>query len=106
MLDFYLIKDESKKPSHPEQTKLIYAGGLELEAFDELQRKNIIESCFDYWSDFRWSSEYVQQKVESLVVKYPDVQENTMKTKTPEAMLFTILEKAVRENYGLIAYCD
>ena len=51
MLDFYLIKDEQPKPDYPEQLNLEFAGGIDFKTFNDLIRKGIIDSRFDYYYD-------------------------------------------------------
>lgn len=63
MLDFYYIADTTHfKPDGTDA--LEKAGSIELNVFDRLQRKGIIDSRFDYFSDFRWSAVLVKQLVE------------------------------------------
>ncbi|WP_378173242.1 hypothetical protein [Aquimarina sp. SS2-1] len=61
MLDFYLINDEQPKPSYPEQANLEFISGLNSKTFESLKEKEIIDSRFDYYSDFRWNFQLVKQ---------------------------------------------
>jgi hypothetical protein len=106
MLDFYLIDDQQAKPEYPEQTNLEYAGGINLATFEELQRQRFIEDRFDFWTDFRWSSQQIKQKADLLIKKYPELRDNRDKTEKPEKILWLILEKAVRTGNGLIGFAD
>lgn len=68
MLDFYLIDDDKQKPNSPGQGNLTYAGGLEDSAFDNLQRKGIIDGRFDHYSTFRWDTNLIKQ-IQSTIKK-------------------------------------
>jgi hypothetical protein len=98
MLDFYIIEDEKQKPQLPGQL-LKYAGGLDDKTFDNLQRKGIIDKRFDYYSDFRWGKELVEQLRQRIgkqkIEKDTDVQK-----------LMCILNLAELHESGLIAYGD
>ncbi len=106
MLDFYLIKDEVSRPGALELKALEYAGGLEVEVFEELQNRNIIDKQLSYWTDFRWSSQDVKQKFEWLIQNNSNLRENRPEVESVETKLFAILEKAVWVQYGLIAIAD
>ena len=99
MLDFYLLKDEQRKPDYPEQVDLEFAGGLGSNTFENLKSKGFIEAQYDYYSDFRWSNSQIQQK-------YKKLQTSKSSKDTDVISLFEILEKARQEDCGLIAYCD
>lgn len=98
MLDFYLIKDEQSKPNYPEHVGLEYVFGLDSRTFDNLVKKEIIDARFDYYSDFRWSKELVEQ-INSKVVKIKNSGSDIDK-------LNVILKKAMESKSGVIAYCD
>ena len=106
MLDFYLIKDEVTQPKDAELKLFAYAGGLEIEEFEELQNKHIINEQLSFWTDFRWSSQEVKKKFEWLIQNNRDLRENRPEPECVEAKLFAILEKAVWTQYGLIAIAD
>ena len=61
MLDFYIISDSEAKPKPDKIDQLDYAGGLESDVFDQLIRKKIIDSRFDFYSDFRWGNQLIRQ---------------------------------------------
>ncbi|MBD0296596.1 MAG: hypothetical protein ICV84_15590 [Flavisolibacter sp.] len=103
MLDFYLVKDES--PSPKSSAGLELAGRLSEPAFEELQSQQVIESRFDYYTDFRWSSHQVRQKVDALMKRQSDPRKQPNQSDS-EAILLTILEKAVGNQSGLVAYAD
>ena len=98
MLDFYLIKDRQTKPSYPEQANLEYVSGLNSKTFDNLKEKGVIDSRFDYYSDFRWNMKLVEQ-INMKVIK-------NGKSDSDFKKLSEILEKALKYKTGLIAYCD
>lgn len=96
MLDFYLIKDEQKTPDYPEQQNLEFAGDLDYKTYHNLLKKKVIDERFDYYSDFRWSKQIVEQ---ILNTKNVEIDSDFDK-------LSSILIKATQINSGLIAYCD
>ncbi|MEO1054835.1 MAG: hypothetical protein AAFX87_29650 [Bacteroidota bacterium] len=95
MLDFHLIKDNES--IHSDHT-FKYVNGIEIKAFAELQRREHIEERFDYYSDFRWSTEQVKQKLEAMS-RLPNLTEAELK-------LQAILETAQGQGCGLVAFCD
>jgi len=96
MLDFYLIQDAETKPDYPEQAKLIFAGGIGYKTFNSLVDKEVIDSKYDYYSDFRWTNEIAFRLFELIKGKNDtDLEELTQ-----------ILKQAIETNSGLIAYCD
>ena len=96
MLDFYLINDEQSHSS--KNAGFEFAGRLNEQTFEDLQQKKIIEERFNYYRDFRWSSGQVKQKFTQLK-KQP--------TKEKSVVTFlAILEKAVSQKSGLMAYAD
>lgn len=96
MLDFYLIKDEQKKPDYPEQENLEFVSGIDYNTYERLINKGVIDKRFDYYSDFRWNSQMIKQMMNKEVEKLnPDI-----------AKLNDILRKAIEKNSGLIAFCD
>ena len=99
MLDLYLIQDDQPKPDYPEQAKLEFAGGLDATTFANLQNKGIIASHYDYYSDFRWSAEVIEQQHEKIKL-------SKLVNDTDIKRLTKLLNKAQSKNTGLIAYCD
>ena len=99
MLDFYIIEDDKPKPNYPEQANLTYAGGLDGKTYDRLQRKEIIDKRFDYYSDFRWGTELIEQIRKTIQIK-------RMEKDSDVKSLLVILDLAGQQNSGLIAYCD
>ena len=98
MLDFYLIKDDQSKPSYPEQEDLEFITGLDFNTFDSLINKGIIDSNFDYYSDFRWSFDLIKQ-INLKVLK-------SKKTDTDFDKLNLIIKRSLKLKCGIIAYCD
>ena len=96
MLDFYLIKDEQKKPDYPEQENLEFVSGIDYETYERLIIKGMIDKRFDYYSDFRWNNQMVKQ-----IMNKKGKERNSDFEK-----LSDILKKAIEKNCGLIAYCD
>jgi hypothetical protein len=64
MLDFYLIPDSQNLSSKGLTLERI--GGIEYEAFVELQAAGIVESWLDYYGKFRWGNELVIRKQQQL----------------------------------------
>ena len=98
MLDFYIIKDEQPKPNYPEQVNLEFISGLDSRTFDNLISKGVIDSRFDYYSDFRWNNSLIKQ-INSKVSKIKNSDSDIDK-------LNLILKKALELECGIIAYCD
>ena len=97
MLDFYIILDLEKKPIPDSIDHLIFAGSLELDLFERLAKKEIFDSKFTYYKDFRWSNKLLQ-KIYSKADFY--------KTDSDVKKLILIIEKALLQNSGLIAISD
>ncbi|GGG07525.1 hypothetical protein GCM10011344_05080 [Dokdonia pacifica] len=97
MLDFYIASDSKEKPKPDMLNTLEYAGGLEFEMFERLVRKEIIDSRFDFYSDFRWGSKMIKQ-IDMKIREYND--------DSDVVYLKKILDKAQNLKAGLIAYGD
>ena len=98
MLDFYLINDKQSKPNYPEKANLEYISGLNSKTFENLKEFRIIDSRFDYYSDFRWNNGLVKQISKKAFEK--------RESDTDIEKLCEILDKALESNSGIIAYCD
>lgn len=105
MLDFYKIPDETSKPDWPEKINLEWVDGLELNDFDDLKNKGLIAERFDFWTDFRWNRKSTLELYDLILKKYPELREDKLTIKSVNK-LFNIVDNAVKENIGLIAYCD
>lgn len=99
MLDFYLIKDEQKKPNAPEKLGLVYIGGLEAPTFENLQNKGLIDQQFDYYSDFRWKTERIHHIQQNIAQK-------RLQADTDVIKLTQLLAMAAEKQCGLIAFAD
>jgi hypothetical protein len=99
MLDFYIIKDDLAKPTYPEQLGLVFAGGLELKTFENLQHKGIIDSRFDYYSDFRLETLLIKQIRQTIIQKQ-------FQTDSDVKKLTQLFDSADEKQSGLIAYGD
>jgi hypothetical protein len=99
MLDFYLIADSESKPNAPGQRSLEFAGRLDDKTFDNLRRKNIVDTRFDYYSDFRWGTQMVQQMLQ-------EISKRKIQSDTDVTELIRLLEIARERKCGLIAYGD
>jgi hypothetical protein len=97
MLIFYLINDDHVKPNTPQEKK--HVGGLDDQTFENLKRKGIIDTRFDYYSDFRWGTAIIKQILEKISQKQIQ-SDNDVKE------LLKLLNIAEKEQSGLIAYCD
>lgn len=98
MLDFYFISEETTKPNYPDKD-LELAGSLDAKTFDNLVRKGIIDSRFDYYSDFRWSE---------LLIKQIRQNSNGMRLESDSDVkqLLRLIDSALSKQSGLIAYGD
>lgn len=105
MLDFYGIPDDTPKPHWPEKIGLERIDGLEMDDFEDLITKKLIPDRFDFWTDFRWSKSVVLEMYTAMLKAYPELRENKLKIKSVNT-LFYIVNSAVKNNVGLIAYCD
>ena len=94
MLDFYLVENDIL--THNKIAKNERLGSMDFAEFEELQKKKIIQSHLDYYKDFRWTNEQVNNMLKSLVTdpNYRDYK------------LTAILEKAATHNSGLLANAD
>ena len=99
MLDFYIIKDDQVKPNYPEQLALEFAGGLDTETFDNLQNKGIIDSRFDYYSDFRLETLLIKQIRLTIIQKQ-------FQTDSDVKKLIQLFDTADEKQSGLLAYGD
>lgn len=97
MLDFYLISDEEEKPEVDKLDNLDYAGGLELNVFDRLVKKGVVDSRFDYYTDFRWENQLIQQIISKA---------NRLSADTDVKKLKEIIDKVAIADVGLIAFGD
>ncbi len=99
MLDFYILKDDQAKPNHPEQSGLVFAGGLDNKTFDNLQNKGIIDRRFDYYSDFRLGVLLIKQIRQTIIQKQ-------FQTDSDVKKLVQLFDIADEKQSGLIAYGD
>jgi len=106
MLDFYIIKDDTPRPNQLKDLTLKFAGALDYETFEQLKAKNIIEERYDYYKDLRFSSIQVKQKYDLLLKSNQNLNSSLRKTITPESIMLDILNIAIVNNCGLIAFGD
>jgi hypothetical protein len=99
MLDFYIIKDNQSKPGYPGQAGLEFVGGLDDKTFDNLQNKGIIDSRFDYYSDFRLGTDLIKQIRQNILQKQLQADDDVK-------MLIQLFDAADMHQSGLIAYGD
>lgn len=97
MLDFYIIPDSKGKPKPDKLNELEYVGSLEPEVFDRLVRKGLIDSRFDFYSDFRWGSQLIKQININIREYSNDSDVNHLKK---------IIDKVQDVESGLIVYGD
>lgn len=100
MLNFYIISDEVPKPNPKDIEGLEYAGGIEWGSYERLVEKKIIDSRYDFYSDFRWGVSLVK------LIYLRCSQTKSMTYDRDVQRLKNILEKAFSTNKGLIAYGD
>jgi hypothetical protein len=94
VLDFYLIRDD--QPNNYPVKHLAYLGGIEADEFEEAQCARVIETHLDYYGKFRWSSELIRMKLDSL----------TKSNHSSLLNLTTILRQALAADCGLAAFGD
>jgi hypothetical protein len=99
MLDFYIIKDDQSKPKSPEQSGLEFVGGLDDKTFYNLQNIGIIDSRFDYYSDFRLGTMLIKQIRQNILQKHLQADVDVKK-------LIQLFDTADLKQSGLIAYGD
>jgi hypothetical protein len=99
MLDFYIIKDDQAKPTHPAQLGLEFVGGLDNKTVDNLQKKGIVDKRFDYYSDFRLGTLLIAQIQQTITQKQ-------LQADTDVKKLTQLLDTADKKQSGLIAYGD
>ncbi|WP_220699600.1 hypothetical protein [Sphingobacterium siyangense] len=99
MLDFYIIDDKQVKPDFPEKAGLVFAGQLDEKAFSSLQRKGIIATRFDYYTDFRLDTALIKQ-IEQIILN------KGLQMDTDINSFIQILDIASNKQSGLIAYSD
>ncbi len=97
MIDFYVIADNEQKPNPKNIDKLEYAGGIESDIYERLIKKGIIDSRFDFYSDFRWGNQLVRQL---------DSKTEKIGSDSDISALKRIIDKALNSESGLIAYGD
>lgn len=98
MLDLYYIADATH--FNPDGTDALEkAGSIDLDVYERLQRKGIIDSRFDYFSDFRWSAVLVKQLVEKASA-------GKFVHDTDVKQLLHILLPALDRGAGLVALAD
>lgn len=99
MLDFYFMNDSAMNSKSLLPENLEFAGSLDDKAFQNLKAKGIIESRYDYYSDFRWNVVQVKQ-IHSMIHQKSLMTDSDVKT------LKAFLDQAMIKECGLIAYCD
>lgn len=100
MLDFYIISDEQDYPNPEDVDQLKYVGGIDSDVYRRLVKKDIIDSRFDYYSDFRWSLAIVNQ------IKQKIDKSDCASSDTDIKQLHKILKEALLNEHGLVAYGD
>lgn len=99
MLDFYLLKDEQRKPSYPEEAGLEFVGELDDLTFGNLQSKKIIDERFEYYSDFILDTSELRQIRKKII-------EKQLQYDSDVKVLTQLLDIAESEQSGLIAFGD
>lgn len=99
MPTFYLIPDQLPLSQAPSRQDLALAGKMEVGTFIRLKRKGLIEERFHPASDFRWDSESVRSMANALGRILWQLDEDLLP-------LRNLLDLALRENCGLMAFAD
>lgn len=97
MLDFYLIADSASRPKPDQLDKLDYLGELESAVYSRLIKKGIIDSRFDYYSDFRWTNSIIQQ-IRSRIKNFS--------ADADVLQVLKIIDQVSNLEFGLIAFGD
>ncbi|BDD00833.1 hypothetical protein [Persicobacter psychrovividus] len=98
MLNFFVIADEDAKPTPAQLHDMPHVGEIDDKTFFHLMQLGIIDSRFNYYSDFRWSTDTIAQvfrKISGADNDDPCVEK-----------LLTILIEAKSAKKGLIAVGD
>lgn len=98
MLDFYLLADDQKQLSFPEETGAKIVGHMNDQTFERLKVKKIIPERFDYYSDFRWDRALIQQIRENIPEKWLNDSDVNP--------LMQLLDLAKAQDSGLMAFAD
>lgn len=98
MLDFYLIPDSQNVSSKGLVLERI--GGIEYEAFIELQTAGIIESWLDYYGQFRWGNELITRKQQLHQLPIDAAGLDTHR------VFAALLQRAAQAHCGLLAQGD
>lgn len=99
MLDFYIINDNQSSPAFPEQLGLEFVGGLNDIIFENLQNKEIIDTRFDYYSDFRLDVLQIRKIRQNIIQK-------KLQNDSDVKSLIYLLDFADNKQSGLIAFGD
>jgi hypothetical protein len=94
-MHFYIIKDDQVNYS----LGLEFVGELNEESFNNLQNKGIIDSRFDYYSDFRLGRILIEQIQQIIIQKELQADIDVKK-------LTQLFDNAIKKQSGLIAYGD
>lgn len=105
MLDFYKISDDTPKPDLLKGIKLAKVNSLEFDDFEDLKIRKLIPSRFDYYSDFRWSSRFTLDLYNLILESHPKLNKSNSEINSVNAF-YHILQEAVKDNLGLVAYSD
>ncbi|MFT5777104.1 MAG: hypothetical protein ACI837_000035 [Crocinitomicaceae bacterium] len=99
MLDFYLIRGEQSTPEDPEEMGLEFVGGLDLDVYDRLQQKDIIDNTYSFFSDFRWNASVIDEI-------YKRATHERFRSDTDAHKIVGLIGQARLKNSGLFATCD
>lgn len=98
MLDFYLLADDQKQLSFPEETGAKIVGHMNDQTFERLKVKKIIPERFNYYADFRWDRALIQQISNNI-------QKNGLNDTDIQSLL-KLLDVAKEQDSGLMAFAD
>tara|TARA_A100000171_G_scaffold37086_1_gene36006 strand:+ start:200 stop:460 length:261 start_codon:yes stop_codon:yes gene_type:complete len=79
--------------------------GLEIDDFEDLKIRKLIPSRFDYCTDFRWSSRFTLDLYNLILESYPKLDKSNSEINSVN-VFYHILQEAVKDNLGLVAYGD
>jgi len=96
---FLFNTGSSAQPGYPEEIELELAGELDYKTFENLQKTGVIESNYDYYTDFRWDTVNIKQMCDKI-------KHNQRLYHLDIEKLLVILNRARSLNMGLLAYAD
>ncbi len=108
MLDFYFIRDSENSPEYPDEER--YLGSISLEQHKAL--RCVFQKCESYdihirfFEDTRLFSDQTKRLLACCKECFDLINEEDSLLEEALINLMDLLEFIVKENYGLMAFCD